>query len=66
MRLTIFIQVVYILSTNLIMIILIYLMLFWNSETTFILVVIVSGKSLELPYGVGIVGMVGNELGRTQ
>ena len=24
------------------------------------------GKSLELPYGVGIVGKVGNELGRTQ
>ena len=24
------------------------------------------GKSLELPYEVGIVGMVGNELGRTQ
>ena len=25
-----------------------------------------AGKSLELPYGVGIVGKVGNELGRTQ
>ena len=25
-----------------------------------------NGKSLELPYGVGIVGKVGNELGRTQ
>ena len=24
------------------------------------------GKILELPYGVGIVGKVGNELGRTQ
>ena len=24
------------------------------------------GKSLELPYGVGIVGKVGNDLGRTQ
>ena len=24
------------------------------------------GQSLELPYGVGIVGKVGNELGRTQ
>ena len=24
------------------------------------------GKSLELPYGVGIVGKVGNEFGRTQ
>ena len=25
-----------------------------------------AGKSLELPYGVGIVGKVGNESGRTQ
>ena len=37
-----------------------------NEFPCFIIFQIVYGKSLELPYGVGIVGKVGNVLGRTQ